>query len=354
MNPQPFNLSPVLVPLASIIPNPYQVRNDHNSVEIGELAGDIAAHGLQHFPAGRLVESSGKPADPSQFRTMADAFKAGCKMQLAFGHRRWAAFNNLAMRDPDTWGKLPVSLIEASDAEMAIQAWSENFRRKDLTPIEQAKFCLRLVDTFRWDQGQIADRLGVDRSRVSNLLALLKEPENVQAAVHAGTLSQAAAESLRPALDLAATTPAVKAEVEQLVDQAAAGMTRDEVREKVASLQERTTKVIDALPFLDQVFPVDERGIKSATCSGCNFKIHAGDRTRCKFLDCLETKRAIYETEILERASNAIDITIARGNFTYEDYTPLPGAGEGRGFLAQDCRAGLRSRRPAPDPQRLG
>ena len=65
----------------------------------------------------------------------------------------------------------------------------ENIQREDLNPIEEALAYSRLLKKSNWNQKELAQRLGKDRSSVANLLRLLNLREEVQQWIIEGSLS---------------------------------------------------------------------------------------------------------------------------------------------------------------------
>lgn len=96
----------------------------------------------------------------------------------------------------------PVNLVDFTDEQMAIAAFSENEKRKDLDPVERAQAVQRMIDGFSWDQTQIAEKLHIDRSTVSNMLRMLRMPAEVLDGIKAGIISQRLAMALLPWYEL--------------------------------------------------------------------------------------------------------------------------------------------------------
>jgi ParB family transcriptional regulator, chromosome partitioning protein len=100
------------------------------------------------------------------------------------GERRWRAAQRAGLHD------VPVFVKELSDAEAFEAALVENLQREDLNPIETARAFQRLIDEHGHTQETVAQRLGKDRSTVSNSLRLLKLPEGVLEMVEQSQLSE--------------------------------------------------------------------------------------------------------------------------------------------------------------------
>ena len=180
----------IQVPLDQVLFNPYQRRQDFG--DIPALAADIQAHGLLQPPIGRLqFHHGGQITGKALAETMSiirdDGFLAGLRVQLAFGHRRLRACRHAGLIT------MPVNVIEISDEQMLDWVWSENSYRVDVNPIEQAELIAEKLERARavgGTQQTVADAWGLARSTIANKLRLLKLPNDVQAAVRAGTVSE--------------------------------------------------------------------------------------------------------------------------------------------------------------------
>lgn len=161
--------------LGQIAPNPFQPRETMDPAGIAELAANILATrtvapdtlGLLQTPRAR---------------------RRGDGIQLAYGHRRLAAFRLLVNQGHTDYAVFPVELAELSDADMAVVAWSENAVRQDINPMEEAHFVCRLIDEFGWTIKQAGARLGVHYSTLSNIIRLARLPEDVQQLVASGQI----------------------------------------------------------------------------------------------------------------------------------------------------------------------
>jgi len=91
----------------------------------------------------------------------------GDRFELIAGERRLRAARGAGLRE------VPVIVRELSDRQAAEWALIENIQREDLNAVERAEACCVLRDRFGLTQAEIADRLGLDRSSVSNLMRLL-------------------------------------------------------------------------------------------------------------------------------------------------------------------------------------
>jgi ParB family chromosome partitioning protein len=109
---------------------------------------------------------------------------------LVAGERRLRALKLLGRDD------VPAIVIEADDQEAAEMALIENLQREDLNPLDRAAALANLRDGFGLSQTALAERVGLDRSSVANLLRILELDEFCAAAVRRGTLSLGHAKAL--------------------------------------------------------------------------------------------------------------------------------------------------------------
>ncbi len=164
-------------------PNPYQTRLNESSEHIEGLARDILAHGMMQYPAGRMVDGD-------------------TRCELAFGHSRFAAYQLLAKLGHEEFQEFPVNILELDDEQMAVAAWSENEKRRDLNPVERAAAIQRRISEFGWTQQEVAEKLDIDRTSVSNALRLLRLPDIIQENLKSGILTTRQAMSLMPYYEL--------------------------------------------------------------------------------------------------------------------------------------------------------
>lgn len=166
-----------LIGLELIDPNPWQTRLNEDPAHVDEIAHSIKAMGMMQTPTAR---------------------KIGDRYQLVFGHTRLAAYKLLETLGQDGYSYFPLVIHDLDDEQMAIAAFEENEKRRDLNPVEKAKAVRKMLDDFGWTQKLVAEKLHIDRSGVSNMLRMLRLPKDVLESVAAGDLPVRSAMALIP------------------------------------------------------------------------------------------------------------------------------------------------------------
>ncbi len=116
----------------------------------------------------------------------------GGNYTLIVGERRWRAAQKAGIHD------VPVVIRKVDDLLAFELALVENLHRADLNPMEEAEAYQRLLKEHGHTQDQLANRLGRDRSTLTNTLRLLRLPVAVQRSLRAGALSPGHARALLP------------------------------------------------------------------------------------------------------------------------------------------------------------
>ncbi len=96
------------------------------------------------------------------------------RYELIAGERRWRAVKHLGL------GEIPAIVRRVADADLLEISIIENIQREELNPIEEAKAYRRLAQEFGHTQDNIANRVGKDKTSISNLLRILNLPDKVQ------------------------------------------------------------------------------------------------------------------------------------------------------------------------------
>jgi len=156
--------------LIEIETNPFQPRTEFKQEKLHELASSIEQLGI---------------IQPITVRKLKDN-----KYQLISGERRFRA-SKIAGLD-----KIPAFVRIANDQEMLEMALVENIQRENLNPIEIALSYQRLIEEVKLTQEQCSERVGKNRSTVTNFLRLLKLPSEIQKGLSDGKISTGHARAL--------------------------------------------------------------------------------------------------------------------------------------------------------------
>lgn len=152
----------------SIRANPYQPRRTFDPVALKQLASSIRQDGVMQ---------------PIVVRPIKDTDAVGPSYEIVAGERRWRAAQAADLII------LPAVVRQLDDQQLAEWAVIENLQREDLDPIEKAQAFARLIDRFEMSHQEVADRVGIDRTSVTNTLRMLDLSDDVQELVRLGKLS---------------------------------------------------------------------------------------------------------------------------------------------------------------------
>ena len=150
--------------------NPFQPRTDFDETALNELAESIKIQGV---------------IQPVTVRKMGRD-----KYQLISGERRLRASKMAGLKT------IPVFIRVANDEQMLEMALIENTHREGLNAIEIALSYQRLIEECNITQEQLSEKVGKDRSTVTNFLRLLKLPPEVQVALRDGFISMSQARAI--------------------------------------------------------------------------------------------------------------------------------------------------------------
>ena len=164
------NVAVSMVQVGLIDPNPFQPRKEFSDSELEELAQSIKQQGV---------------ITPVTLRQMPDG-----RYQLVAGERRLRASKKAGLKE------IPAYVRTATDIQMMEMALVENIQRSDLNAIEVAQAYRQLIEECRLTQDQLSERVGKDRSTISNYLRLLGLPAETQEALASGRISMAHARVL--------------------------------------------------------------------------------------------------------------------------------------------------------------
>ena len=158
------------IPLDKIVANPYQPRKEFDAEALEELAQSIRQQGV---------------ITPVTVRKMPDG-----TYQLIAGERRTRAAKMADLKE------IPAYIRVATDNQMMEMALVENIQRENLGAIEVALAYKALIEECRLTHDQLSEKVGKNRSTITNYLRLLNLPAETQLALSSDKISMAHARAL--------------------------------------------------------------------------------------------------------------------------------------------------------------
>jgi ParB family chromosome partitioning protein len=153
-----------------IEPNNVQPRTRFDEAHLEELSQSIKINGIVQPILVRRIGTE--------------------KYQIVAGERRWRAAQLAGLQ------KVPAVIRDVPDDRMLELALIENIQRQELNAIEEAHAYKKLIETLGLTQEVVAQRVGRDRTFVTNYLRLLRLPEDIQHLVEESKLSMGHARAL--------------------------------------------------------------------------------------------------------------------------------------------------------------
>jgi ParB family chromosome partitioning protein len=138
--------------IEEVIPNRSQPRKRFDEWKLEELAESIKEKGILEPLVVRRVDGG---------------------YEIIVGERRWRAAQKAGLKE------VPVIVREAQDREALEISLTENLQRENLNPVEEAEGFRRLTEEFGLHQEELANRIGKNRTTITNALRLLKLPQDV-------------------------------------------------------------------------------------------------------------------------------------------------------------------------------
>jgi len=151
------------IPVDRIDSNPFQPRTHFDEDALKELASSIKEQGVIQPITVRQAENN--------------------RYQLISGERRLKASISIGLEN------IPAYIRTASDHSMLEMALVENIQRKDLNPIEISLSFQRLIDECNLTQEELSDKVGKNRTTITNFLRLLKLPATIQMGLQENKIS---------------------------------------------------------------------------------------------------------------------------------------------------------------------
>jgi ParB family chromosome partitioning protein len=150
--------------------NPFQPRKHFDQDDIASLSASVKSHGI---------------LQPLVVRSFGDHY------QLVAGERRLRAAQEAGLKS------VPIRVVDFNDQQAFEAALVENIQRADLNPIEKALGFKDYLERFSLNHEQLAQRLGLARSSITNLVNLLELAPEVQDGVRLNQISEAHAKLLK-------------------------------------------------------------------------------------------------------------------------------------------------------------
>jgi len=141
-----------MVPLAKIDPNPQQARSELGNLE--ELMASIKAKGV---------------LEPILVRPKNDRY------EIIAGERRYVACKRVGLNE------IPAIEMIVKDNEAMELALIENLQRKDLDVFEEADGLNALVEIYRYNHAQLAEKIGKARSTITEIVNVARIPKKLRA-----------------------------------------------------------------------------------------------------------------------------------------------------------------------------
>ncbi len=159
-----------MLKISQIEANPFQPRNNFKKSPLEELSKSIREHGIIQPVTVRKIASS--------------------RYQLISGERRFRASQLAGLTE------IPAYIRKADDQTMLEMALVENIQREDLDAIEVAISYQRLIEECKLTQESLSDKVGKNRTTVTNYLRLLKLPAEIQIGIIEKEISMGHARAL--------------------------------------------------------------------------------------------------------------------------------------------------------------
>ena len=206
------------IAINDLIPNPYQPRKTFEPAKLKELVNSIRESGV---------------IQPLIVR------KAGEKYEIVAGERRWRAAKEVGL------DFVPAVVRKYDDATMMEVALIENMQRSDLNPMEEAEGLRNMMEKLGITQAEVAKKMGMSKTAVSNSLRLLNLPDSIRKFVEKGDMTMG---QVRPLFGVGdenrmeelamqiVTNDWSARTVEDVVNEYKEGNTVKVVREKITSL----------------------------------------------------------------------------------------------------------------------
>ena len=157
-----------------------------DSEEIRDVEIDLIRPGQQQprttFDQARLEELAQSIRTSGIIQPLLVRPRGGL-FELVAGERRWRAAQLAGL------ARIPAIIREIPDEKLLELALIENIQRQELNPIEEANAYKRLIESLHLTQDEVAQRVGRDRTFITNYLRILKLPSEIQLLLETEKLS---------------------------------------------------------------------------------------------------------------------------------------------------------------------
>lgn len=257
----------LFVPVDHIRKNPHQPRKEFDEERLDELAASIKKHGL---------------IQPITVRYIGEK-----RFELISGERRLRASKLAGIKE------IPAFIREADDEQSMAFALIENIQREELNPLEVALGYKRLLEEFEYTQAEVAERVGKNRTTVTNMLRLLTLPDFIQSALKANKISMGHARALITIEDEQIQQKILKKVVDKGLS---VRQIEDAVRDLTSSTKKKKTKTNNSAsnPFYEEISARLRRTFST--------KVHVNPKNKGG-----EIRIEYYSEDDLERILNLID-----------------------------------------------
>lgn len=214
--------------ISQIVANPFQPRTRFEEQALAELAQSIKELGI-------IQPITVRKLGYNQF-------------QLISGERRFRASQLAGLT------KIPAYIRIANDQSMLEMALVENIQRSNLDAIEVAISYQRLIDECNLTQEELSQRVGKQRSTITNYLRLLKLPVEIQAAIRENKISMGHARAL---INIDSETEQINVLRQILEETLSVRKTEELAKEKKETSQKKNNSAVLPLSLVDKKLKTD-------------------------------------------------------------------------------------------------
>jgi ParB family transcriptional regulator, chromosome partitioning protein len=265
------------IPIETISPNPYQPRLTFEKEPLEELKKSILQNGL---------------IQPITVRRKND------KYELISGERRLRACKEIGHKEIPAY----IIKVETKEAMLALSL-IENIQREKLNAIEVGTAYKRLMDECSLSQEEIAERVGKDRTTITNAIRLLKLPEKIQQSIIKEEISAGHARAL-----INLPNDVIQLEIlEKILKHNLSVRKVEELVRKITEVRNHKKKT-SSQPLPSDLSKISQRSLEErlqgilATKVHCKLKKHGAGELIIEFYSHDELERLFEMFEIIGKA----------------------------------------------------